>query len=50
MRSFADEKKTGTLEILMTQPLTDLQVIFAKYLAGFVLVLFSLKEFYIFLN
>jgi len=42
MRSFADEKKTGTLEILMTQPLTDLQVIFAKYLAGLTLVIFSL--------
>ena len=42
MRSFADEKKTGTLEILMTQPLTDLQVILAKYFAGLVLVIFSL--------
>lgn len=42
MRSFADEKKSGTLEILMTQPLTDLQVILAKYFAGLALVLFSL--------
>ena len=42
MRSFADEKKSGTLELLMTQPLTDLQVIFAKYFAGVVLVIFSL--------
>jgi ABC-2 type transport system permease protein len=42
MRSFADEKKSGTLELLMTQPLTDFQVIMAKYLAGVVLVLFSL--------
>jgi len=42
MRSFADEKKSGTLELLMTQPLTDIQVIFAKYLAGMVLVVFSL--------
>lgn len=42
MRSFADEKKSGTLELLMTQPLTDIHVIFAKYLAGMVLVVFSL--------
>lgn len=42
MRSFADEKKAGTIELLLTRPLTDLQIIFAKYFAGFVLVLFSL--------
>ncbi|MEI6901288.1 MAG: gliding motility-associated ABC transporter permease subunit GldF, partial [Bacteroidota bacterium] len=42
MRSFADEKKSGTIELIMTQPLTDLQVILAKYFAGVVLVVFSL--------
>jgi ABC-2 type transport system permease protein len=42
MRSFADEKKSGTIELLMTQPLTDLQVILAKYFSGLVLVIFSL--------
>jgi ABC-2 type transport system permease protein len=42
MRSFADEKKSGTLELLMTQPLTDLQIILAKFFAGLVLVIFSL--------
>jgi ABC-2 type transport system permease protein len=42
MRSFADEQKTGTIELLMTKPLTDIQIIGAKYLAGVVLVLFAL--------
>ncbi len=41
MRSFADERKSGTIELLQTKPLTDFQIIFAKYLAGFVLVVFS---------
>jgi ABC-2 type transport system permease protein len=42
MRSFADEKKAGTIELLLTRPLTDLQIILAKYFAGLVLVVFSL--------
>lgn len=42
MRSFAEEKRTGTIELLMTKPITDFKLIFAKYLAGVVLVFFSL--------
>ena len=42
MRSFADERKSGTIELLMTQPLSDLQVVVAKYLAGVALVIISL--------
>lgn len=42
MRSFSEEHRTGTIELLFTRPLTDMQIIFAKYMAGFVLVLFSL--------
>ena len=42
MRFFAEEKKTGTIELLMTRPLTDLQVILAKYFAAFILVFISI--------
>lgn len=42
MRSFADEKKSGTIELLLTRPLTEIQIILAKYFAGVLLVLFSL--------
>ncbi|PCJ83519.1 MAG: gliding motility-associated ABC transporter permease subunit GldF [Flavobacteriales bacterium] len=42
MRSFSEEKRTGTIELLLTRPLSDWQIIFAKYFAGFLLVLFSL--------
>lgn len=42
MRMFSEEKKSGTIEILLTQPLSDLQIILAKYFAGLTLVLVSL--------
>ena len=42
MRFFAEEKKTGTIELLMTRPLTDLQVILAKYFAAVILVVISI--------
>ncbi|MFM2017687.1 MAG: hypothetical protein RL007_1343 [Bacteroidota bacterium] len=42
MRSFADEKKSGTIELLLTRPLTDMQIILAKYFAGIILVAISI--------
>jgi len=42
MRSFADEKKSGTIELLFTRPLSDMQIILAKYLAAFALVILAL--------
>lgn len=41
MRMLAEEKKTGTLELLLTRPLNDFQILFGKYLAAFTLVVFS---------
>jgi ABC-2 type transport system permease protein len=42
MRSFAEENRSGTIELLLTKPIPDIQIILAKYLAGVLLVLFSL--------
>lgn len=42
MRSFAEERKNGTIELLFTKPLTDTQIIVSKYIGGLVLVIFSL--------
>lgn len=48
MRLFADEKKTGTIELLFTKPFSDLQIILAKYFAGVILVMFSLLPSFIY--
>ncbi len=42
MLMFAEERKTGTLDLLLTRPLNDLQIILAKYLATLTLVVFSI--------
>ncbi len=42
MRMFAEEKRTGTLELLLTRPLTSMQIVWAKYLAAVLLVLLIL--------
>lgn len=42
MRSFSEEKKSGTIELLLTRPLTELQIVLAKYFAGVILVIVSL--------
>src|ERR1700712_2831601 len=42
MKSFAEERRSGTLELLLTKPLTDLQIILGKFFAAFALVLLAL--------
>ncbi len=42
MRLFAEEKRLGTLEILVTRPLSLFQLVWSKYLAGVVLVIICL--------
>ena len=42
MRMFAEEKKTGTIELILTQPITDLKIILAKFFAGVILVTIAL--------
>ncbi|MDP3642846.1 MAG: gliding motility-associated ABC transporter substrate-binding protein GldG [Bacteroidota bacterium] len=42
MRLFAEEKRFGTMEVLLTRPLSVLQIVLAKFLAGLLLVSISL--------
>ncbi len=42
MRMFSEEKHLGTIELLFTKPISDVQIILAKYFATLSLVLFSL--------
>ncbi len=37
MRTFAEEKRSGTIELLLTSPLTDLQLIIGKFLGTLVM-------------
>ncbi len=40
MRSFSDEFKTGTFEILQTKPLSLWQIVFGKYMSILIIILF----------
>ncbi|MFY7991060.1 MAG: ABC transporter permease [Fluviicola sp.] len=42
MRMIAEERKNGTIELLFTRPITDFQIILAKYLAGVTLLIIAL--------
>ncbi|WP_418604380.1 gliding motility-associated ABC transporter substrate-binding protein GldG [Hwangdonia sp.] len=42
MRSFSDEKKQGTLELLLTKPISHTNIVLGKYFGAIVLILIAL--------
>ncbi len=42
MRSFSDEKKQGTIELLLTKPLSVWQIVNGKFLGSFLLIVIAL--------
>lgn len=42
MRSFSEENKSGTIELLVTRPITELQIILGKYFAGLTIVVLAI--------
>lgn len=48
MRSIAEERRTGTIELLFTRPISDFQILMAKYLAGVTLLVIALMPTFIY--
>jgi len=42
MRSFSDEKKQGTLELLLTKPIGHMQLVLGKYFGALILVIIAI--------
>lgn len=42
MRSFAEERRGGTIELLLTKPLSDIQIILAKFFSSLTLLIIAL--------
>lgn len=42
MRSFSEERKQGTIEVLLTKPLSHFQLVFGKFLGAWVLIIIAL--------
>ena len=49
MRFFADELKTGTIELILTKPISYLHIVFGKFFAGLILCLVALAPTLIYL-
>lgn len=50
MRGFSEEKKSGTMEMLLVRPLSSLQVVTAKFGAGFLLLAVCLIPSFLYLH
>jgi len=42
MKLFSEEKKNGTLDLLLTRPVSNIKIVLSKFLAAFIMVLMSL--------
>jgi len=42
MRLIAEEKKTGTIEMILTKPVSEMQIVIGKFLATLLLILIGL--------
>ncbi len=42
MKMFAEEQRSGTIETILTQPISDLQIVLAKYFSAVILVVIAL--------
>jgi len=42
MRMFAEERRTGTMEMLLTRPITESKIVISKYLAAYSLVILAI--------
>jgi ABC-2 type transport system permease protein len=42
MRSFSDEKKQGTLELLLTKPISNFKIVLGKYFGALILIILAL--------
>ena len=48
MRSFSEEKKTGTIELLLTRPITDMEIIMGKFLSALALTCIAILPTFIY--
>ncbi|MDR1113036.1 MAG: gliding motility-associated ABC transporter permease subunit GldF [Bacteroidales bacterium] len=49
MRTFAEERRQGTMELLLTKPLSDNQIILAKFLSCLTLLIISLLPTFVYI-